>query len=476
MTIFIVTYCNIPYLCKMIYTKFKLFCLLCTSLFLMYSCTSSQNEVLYSQRMVESLALSPSSNDGDPQLARTSWGYVTGLVANSVLKAWVQYPEKTEYYLAVKHFADLNILEGDSVKVEAHNIDDIAAGKIFFILYLTEKENGNLADAMRYKRCADFLRNKLKYEHRRIEDSQPGAGRWIHKARYPGQLWLDGLYMGPAFYAEWQQYFWEEEGYDANVESWTDIAQQFEINFDHTWNSEKQLNYHAWASDPYEPNAFWAQKDGPNRGASSEFWGRGVGWYFAAIVDALEWMPAQHPNRQRLEEITRMIATGLAKHQCQKTGCWYQLLQYDDSKCADGTGDTMNETVYNKCDNCNYLESSASSMFTYSFLKGIRINVLDKATFLPVALKAYQGLIDTFITENEDGSINIIQSCNSAGLGPIGVFPGVGIGESRTGTANYYLCGGDSYITQNEGKAIGPFIMASLEAELAGILPVFTHY
>ena len=425
---------------------------------------SADKKPPYSQRMVESRALRTFvTNTREQQLVTAHWDYVPGLVANSVLKAWAQYPAKTDYYQAVKQYADHNLLEGDSVKVSPHNIDDLAAGKIFFTLYHTEMERGNEVDAMRYKRCADFLRNKLKYHHRRIAASQPGEGRFIHKAHYPGQLWLDGVYMGPALYAEWQHHFGEEEGSDANMEAWTDIALQFEVTFRNTWDAQKQLNYHAWASDPNDPNAFWARKEEPLRGASAEFWGRGVGWFFAGLVDALEYMPAQHPNRPRLEEIARMVAQGLARYQDPASGCWHQLLQYDSTMCADGKGDTMDGKVfYNQCDRCNYLESSASSMFAYAYLKAVRLGILDRATYLPVARKAYRGLIATFIKQEEDGYLSIVQSCASAGLGPARDL-------SRTGTANYYLCGKDTGITQNEGKAIGPFIMASLEAELAGI-------
>ena len=99
-------------------------------------------------------------------------------------------------------------------------------------------------------------------------------------------------------------------------------------------------------------------------------------------------------------------------------------------------------------------------MFTYAYLKGMRIGVLDKDTYSEVANKAYQGLLDTFIKPEDNGDISIIQSCASAGLGPAKDL-------SRTGTVNYYLCGKDVTITQNEGKAIGPFIMASLEYELS---------
>lgn len=96
-------------------------------------------------------------------------------------------------------------------------------------------------------------------------------------------------------------------------------------------------------------------------------------------------------------------------------------------------------------------------MFTYAYLKGIRLGILPE-TYKDVAEKAYQGLLKTFVTQNSDGTINLNQSCRSAGLGPAK-------DPSRDGSASYYLCGSDVTIVNNEGKAIGPFIMASLEYE-----------
>ncbi len=431
-------------------------------LLLFVSYSYAKKDPAYSQQMVERRALQTFfSNTKEQQLATAHWDYVPGLVANGVLKAWQQYPEKTEYYDVVKRYADHCLQGADTVQVGKSNIDDLAAGKIFFILYEEEMKKGNTVDAQRYKNCVTFLRNKLKYDHSRIQEGNPGAGGFFHKAIYPNQMWLDGLYMGPALYAQYQSEFGEEAGHEDNMQSWSDIALQFKIIHQYTYDPVKQLNYHGWSATPDDKNSFWAKKEDPFLGCSPEFWGRGMGWYFAALVDVLDWMPKNHPDYQQLVKIVNDVAQGLKRWQDKSTGCWFQLLQYNASKKGDGVGDKSldGSKFYNQCNNPDYLESSASSMFTYAFYKGVRIGVLDKKTYLPVANKAYKGLIRQFIREGKDGNLEIIQSCASAGLGPAK-------NQSRTGTANYYLCGEDIAVTKNEGKAIGPFIMASLEHEI----------
>lgn len=429
-------------------------------------CTKSEK---WSQRMVESHGLGDfyCNRHHQDTLGNTGWDYVGGLVANSVLKAWQMYPEKTEYYAAVKAYADRNISADGSAIVRgdgrsalgASNIDDLAAGKIFFTLYEEELKKGNTVDAERYKNAATLIRNTLKYNHSRIADSLPGAGGFYHKASYPNQMWLDGLYMGPAVYAQWQAAFGAEDPRD-NTESWSDIALQFKTLHRYTYDTEKELNYHAWSANPVDSNSFWANQQAPYLGASKEFWGRGMGWYFAALVDVLELMPTDHPDRAALSDNLNQVAAGLKRWQDPVSGVWFQLLQYDAAKTADGIGDTVRGEVYNVGTSANYLEASCSSMFTYAFLKGIRLGYLDKAVYQPVADKAFQGLLDTFVKVDEaTGRVDIVQSCASAGLGPWR-------NPSRTGTANYYLMGGDVKIVENEGKAIGTFIMAALEKEM----------
>lgn len=440
--------------------KSYLFPLICLCILSACGKQTASVEAPYSQQMVEQRALKTFlSNKREQQLSTAKWDYVPGLVAYSVLKAWEQYPENDSYYQTVKAYADFCLQGGDTLHVERSNIDDLAAGKIFFTLYRHEVAKGNTADALRYKHCATFLRNKLKYEHERIAEGKPGAGGFFHKAKYPDQMWLDGLYMGTAFYAEWQYHFGEEAGAADDAGSWTDIAHQFKTIHRYTYDRDKHLNYHAWSASPTAPDSFWAKKEAPYKGCSPEFWGRGMGWYFASLIDVLNFMPTDHRDYPALLHIVQEVAEGLAQYQDEASGCWYQLLQYDSTRTANGIGDFYNNKAYNVGDKPNYLESSASAMFTYAYLKGIRTGLLSREQYMPIADKAYNGLLSTFIRRGEEGEIDIIQSCASAGLGPRKDL-------SRTGTINYYLCGKDVHITRNEGKAIGPFIMASLEWEL----------
>lgn len=430
------------------------------------ACSGQPEPKPYSKQMVEAHGLGDfyCNRHYQDSLSRTGWDYVSGLVAGAVLKTWELYPEEQSYYDAVKAFADFSLNEeGTQIKtikgkdaLRPSNIDDLAAGNIYFTLYRTELAKGNTKDAERYKCAATLIRNKLKYDHSRIPDELPGSGGFFHKAVYPNQMWLDGLYMGSPVYAMWQNAFGGDNAED-NAASWDDIALQFKTIHHYTYDPEKQLNYHGWAADPEDENAFWARKEGPFKGCSPEFWGRGMGWYFAALVDVLELMPEEHPDYAALLAIYNQVAAGLARWQDEASGVWYQLLQYDNTVTADGVGDTIDGQQYNVGSQPNYLEASASSIFTYSFLKGLRLGLLDEDLYGPVAEKAYQGLLTQFITEQE-GKMAIVQTCASAGLGPKK-------DPSRSGTINYYLAGKDVIITQNEGKAVGTFILASIEYE-----------
>lgn len=401
------------------------------------------------------------STPSHPQCTAT-WDYVPGLVAKGILKAYSQYKDSSwsaYWFEGIKDYADahmniaFDVYEG---KDRSDDIDWLNAAKIFFELY---EYSG--CDVYRLK--AEEACMVLATRHGRIKAPLPGAGGFWHKGGglvkgYDNQMWLDGLYMGAAMYGEYIGRYMS-----GNEDAWADIALQFDTVFHYTWNEDKKLCHHAWSAAPWQENSFWAD---PKTGRSAEFWGRGIGWFFAALVDVLEYMPAGVDvdasgidARTRLMGYLEKVADGLKDRQDNESGCWYQLLRYDDSFVAESYNGVA-------CGHANYLEASASSMFTYAYLKGMRLGLLDKEKYTDIAVKAYKGLIKEFVVENADGTISIISSCESAGLGG-----GAKSGEPkyRDGSAAYYLCGYDVPVNDHtEGKALGPFIMASLEYELLG--------
>jgi len=71
---------------------------------------------------------------------------------------------------------------------------------------------------------------------------------------------------------------------------------------------------------------------------------------------------------------------------------------------TNSTSSTVSEGYPNKMG--NYIESSASAMFTYGLLKGMDMGLIEKATYLAPAKKAYGLLVDRFVSNNQNGTIN----------------------------------------------------------------------
>ncbi len=385
----------------------------------------ADNSLLYSQRMAQS------------QMARSggliSWDYPNGLFVESVLKVYDMYGGSTYYNYALNYAkACVNTTTGKitaGYSFTAYTLDNINPGMFLMQIYETEK-------SIQYKTALDTLRKQISKQPR---TNYSATGGFWHKSSYPHQMWLDGLYMGARFYAAYEKAFNNGAAYD-------DVVNQFVLIHSKTYDPAYQLNYHAWSALPTDANSFWANQTDPFKGCSNEFWARGLGWYAAALVDVLEVLPENYSRRQELVDILNQVTAGIKRWQDPVSGCWYQLLRYDNTLTSNGKA--------------NYIEASASSMFTYALLKAIRLGFISKTDYLPVATKAYQGLIDNFISEDSKGNLSLNRICKSAGLGPASNL-------TRDGSINYYLNGSDAgQIVSNDLKGVGPFIMASVEYEI----------
>lgn len=396
--------------------------------------------------------------------------YVPGLVAKAIIEA-VDYYKNEEFarpwFYSVEDYANRSAA---SVPTGGKSLDDLNATKMYFVLSDLTAEGGafaSLANKQTHQNAIDAMGKAIQgladcKENYSIKASTKAdaAGGWFHKYIYPNQMWCDGQYMGPALLAQMIRY-----GYTINgaEQDWKTITQQFDITWHYLWDQEKELLWHAFSASPTDSYAStWAD---PKTGRSQEYWGRACGWYFLALVDVLELMPEgieyapTHSSlkgystdcKQRLKQYLNAMAKGLAARQDQATGCWYQLLAHDGTFYADSYNGKSYAKTY------NYLESSASSIFTATYLKGMRLGFLPEE-YAELADKAYKGLINQFVKLQEDGTYTLIDDCASAGLG----------GSSyRDGSAAYYLLGNDVTRITNytEGKVYGAFILAAVEYE-----------
>ncbi len=338
------------------------------------------------------------------------WNYTQGLMGLAFLRLYEASGEE-RYYDYAKGYAD-SLIDDDGViwkyRKENYNLDHINPGKMIFLLYDRTKDP-------RYEKVIHTLREQLESQPRTAE-----GGFW-HKKVYPDQMWLDGLYMSAPFYAEYAMRYKQPEDF-------ADVVNQFLIVARNTWDPATGLYRHA-----YDASRRMAWADSVN-GQAPHAWGRAMGWFSMAIVDVLDFLPADQPGRDQLIDILQDMVVKLSEIQDPATGGWYQVL--------DRPGDKG-----------NYIETSCTAMFTYSIFKGVRMDYLDDR-YLATAEKAYQGLLDNFIVTAPEGVVSMKNICGVAGLG----------GDPyRDGSYEYYI---SEIIRNNDPKGVGPFIMASLEREM----------
>jgi len=337
------------------------------------------------------------------------WNYTQGLEG----LAFIRLSDVTgneKYFEYAKGFADSLIDENGKIyKYDRtnYNIDQVNPGKMLFLLYDRTKDP-------RYNIAIEELKAQIDSQPR-----TPEGGFW-HKKIYPDQMWLDGLYMGAPFYAEYAYRHNQPEDFE-------DVINQFRLVAKHTYDPLTGLYRHAWDASGKMP---WSDTV---TGQSPHAWGRAMGWFSMAIVDVLDFIPVNQPGRDELVSILQGMVEPLVKIQDSQTGGWYQVL--------DRSGDKG-----------NYIETSCTSMFTYSILKGVRMGYLDKK-YLVNATRAYEGLIDNFIVTGSDGMVSLKNICGVAGLGG---------NPYRDGTYEYYI---NEVIRVNDPKGVAPFIMASIEYE-----------
>lgn len=368
------------------------------------------------------LARSEMARQGDTMFRdanpKAKWSYTTPLLGLSLMRLGDHVGDPALVGYGARTVTSFVAADGSipAYRKTDYNIDLVAPGKVLVRLW----ETGSAADRTPALRAAiEELRDQMRAHPRTAE-----GGFW-HKKRYPSQMWLDGLFMASPFLAHYGKTFGEPALFD-------EVAKQIVLMDKHAFDPATGLHFHAWDEARAQP---WADKES---GDSPGFWSRALGWYAMAIVDTLEFLPADHPDIPRIREILGRVADGIARWQDPATGLWWQVT---DQGPREG----------------NYLEATASSMFVYSLAKAINQGALPADRYLFTLRRGYAGIVRDLLRTDPDGSVHLTRCCEVAGLGGKGKN-----GHPRDGSFAYYV---SEPVIDNDHKGVGPLISAGVELD-----------
>ncbi len=335
-----------------------------------------------------------------------SWNYIDGCMITALL-SMAEISGDERFFLFAESFISYYVAEDGSIRsynIEKYNLDDINEGRVLFELYQkTGKE--------KYRLAADRLKAHI--------DTQPRTpeGNFWHKAIYPNQVWLDGIYMAQVFYALYQKHLGDGD--------FSDTVSQIKNVRARMFSEEKGLYFHGYDASR---SVFWADKE---TGCSRNFWLRSIGWFSVALADLIEIIP-DGSDRDALCDIFTELMESISRYADPATGLYWQVV---DQGGREG----------------NYLETSGSSMIAYAMLKGARLGVLAKE-YAAKGEKTFGGIADKYLSF-ENGELNLGGICLVAGLGPADNL-------RRDGSYEYYI---SEPVVENDAKGVAPFILCYTE-------------
>ena len=306
-------------------------------------------------------------NNNSPQI---SWDYNEGLLLEGLIRVYKRTHDE-RYLNFIKAWAQYHIRDDGTIMTNpttVHpivNLDNIMPG--FLVLHLYQ-ETG----IEKFRLASEKLRA--------VFDTYPRNpdGCFWHAFDLPGQLWLDGLYMGMPFLVTYGMML-NDENY-----AYTEAIHQFKLHIDYMMDKETGLLYHAYDVNGTQS---WAI---PPLNRSAIFWGRAMGWVVMGLTEILDIIPADFPQRDSIVDQYKTVLQALAKYQDPKTGLWYQVIdKWDDPR--------------------NWLETSCSMMYVYSMARAIQNGYLDQSYAKNVEL-GYMGVL-TKLSEDKAKMVYLTDIC-----------------------------------------------------------------
>lgn len=194
-----------------------------------------------------------------------------------------------------------------------------------------------------------FLATGLHYADTQWEKPTPDG--ITHEARY----WIDDMYMSPILQ-----------------------VQAFRATRDGKYLDRAALMMAAYLDKLQQPNGLFVHA--PD---SPFYWGRGNGWVAVGMAELLRDLPAANPHHARILAGYRKMMAALLSHQAAD-GMWRQLVDKPES----------------------WAETSATGMFTFALVTGVKNGWLDESAYAPAARKAWITLVGHL-----DADANVREVC-----------------------------------------------------------------
>lgn len=185
--------------------------------------------------------------------------------------------------------------------------------------------------------------------------------------------WSDALYMAPPVWAGLGAVTGESKYFDYLVQEWKQAHEWY-------WSEEDSLYFH----DKRD-----IVKISPS--GKRVFWARGDGWVFAGLVEVLQYLPENHPERDYFVAIFKKMAAKLIAIQ-KDNGTWAPSLLDPQNPPQD--------------------DISGSVFFVYGLAWGINNGILEGEKYEPFARKGWIALCER---QKENGRLINIQ--------PVGGYP-----------------------------------------------------
>lgn len=299
-----------------------------------------------------------------------SWSYPQGFLLMGIARLY-EATKDARYLDYVKSYYDGHIdEEGTLTGFTGCSMDDMMPGAALVWLYQATR------DDPRYAAAAHQIRATFEDYPRTRE------GGFLHnRTHFPGEMWVDGVFMGEEFLGRYGVVFDRPEDLAETVHQLMQV-----YDYCHTHDG---LLSHAYSEDS---KAAWAKENGQ----AQAVWSEGLGWYAMVIVDVIELLPEGFAGKERVIRQTAELMAGLKWAQDAESGLWYQVVD---------RGDDPN----------NWCDTSGSAMFLYALRRAVDLGIVPAAAYEETISRGYRGVLSR-IEPAEDGGYDVLTACDGLGV------------------------------------------------------------